>query len=384
MAKIYCLGGENVVKRDVLGNPMPQEPSGLGAFVDLFNSKTPIFNPLVNELARLNSVDQNSTPGKLTKNQTIQGQKMALTPTQLDNLETQVGPKVTQDLTNLVTSPGYQQLSDEDKANAIGSVVEQARKVVRTTTNVNTPGDTTKNISTDTTPISNGYITKTDQGFKYSYVDTDTGSPKNISIDKQPAKTDKMAYAKWERDAYDKAQTILNIKNLPDSEKTNLIKSIGLDPVDVEYYDLANQDNYLKTIWVKETLGNISDHGQFLQKLVELRQKSTNDKEVLSSGVIDDLVDDGTLTKEEGAYLKKVSWSKQDGKAKVKITGRGAGAKIKNVKFVPLDILKNTKQPAATTPVSLETPNVDFSVPSLQIKNVTVPQAPKFQVKFNL
>src|SRR5262249_9535202 len=53
---------QGIVKRDVLGNPIPQEPTGPGAFFDLFNSKTPISNPVVDELSRLNNSGNPATP----------------------------------------------------------------------------------------------------------------------------------------------------------------------------------------------------------------------------------------------------------------------------------------------------------------------------------
>jgi hypothetical protein len=62
---IPLLRNKNIVKRDNLGNPIPQEPTGAGAFLDLFNSKTPIKNDVVNELDRLNNTDNNAVPSKL-------------------------------------------------------------------------------------------------------------------------------------------------------------------------------------------------------------------------------------------------------------------------------------------------------------------------------
>jgi len=48
---IPLLRNQMVTKRDVLGNIIPQEPTGLGAMFDLFNSKTPVQgNPVIDEL----------------------------------------------------------------------------------------------------------------------------------------------------------------------------------------------------------------------------------------------------------------------------------------------------------------------------------------------
>lgn len=116
-----------IEKRDTLGNVMPQEPTGLGAFFDLFNSKTPVDNAVVNELSRLQKEGQSATPSKLTPNQTILKQKVKLTFDQLNQLEKGVGEALKPRLESLVTSPNYQQLDDEQKAQAIDKVVQTTR-----------------------------------------------------------------------------------------------------------------------------------------------------------------------------------------------------------------------------------------------------------------
>lgn len=117
-----------IEKRDTLGNVMPQEPTGLGAFFDLFNSKTPVDNAVVNELSRLSQTGNDATPSKLTPNQTILKQKVKLTFEQLNQLEKGVGEALKPRLESLVTSPNYQQLDDEQKAQAIDKIVQETRK----------------------------------------------------------------------------------------------------------------------------------------------------------------------------------------------------------------------------------------------------------------
>lgn len=163
-------------KRDVLGNIVPQEPTGAGAFVDLLNSKTPIKNPVINELSRLNDVGQNATPSKLSKDQTINGIKQKLTPEQLNILEAKIGPEAMKQLENLFKSNGYQSLTDEDKANAISSVMTSLRKQVRggidlaqnTTTQTKVAG-----ISSDSSGLGN-----------FMLINPDTGSVKNVDLSK--------------------------------------------------------------------------------------------------------------------------------------------------------------------------------------------------------
>ncbi len=122
-----------VEKRNALGEIMPQEPTGVGALIDLFNSKTPVSNSVISELSRLNEVGQNAVPSKLDKDQTIKGVKRSLTPQELNILEMESGKKVNEALNNLIKSPKYQSQTDEEKKNSIDSVVNTIRKQVKAT-----------------------------------------------------------------------------------------------------------------------------------------------------------------------------------------------------------------------------------------------------------
>ena len=136
---IPFLRSKNIVRRDVLGKPLPQEPSGIGAFFDLFYSKTPIQDELITELKRLNDAEINATPSQMAKAQTIHGTKVTLTPEQLDALEEQAGPKVRDALLSLIRSSEYKSMSDEEKANAISSTVTKVRTEIKKT--VGLPGE---------------------------------------------------------------------------------------------------------------------------------------------------------------------------------------------------------------------------------------------------
>lgn len=114
-------------KRDALGNVIKQEPSGPAAYYDLLNSKTPINNSVVKELTRLNESGNNATPAKLTKDQTINKQKVILTPKQLNDLNGYSGEVVQKQLAALFETPEYKGLTDEQKAKEIDNVVSSVR-----------------------------------------------------------------------------------------------------------------------------------------------------------------------------------------------------------------------------------------------------------------
>jgi hypothetical protein len=109
--------------RDVLGNPIKQEPTGVGAYIDLFNSKTPIKTPVVNELSRLFNVGSSATPSALGPDNTIYGNKVNLTPQQLNTLESTGGQQVRSQLDTLITTTDYKALDDSGKQKAIQDLV---------------------------------------------------------------------------------------------------------------------------------------------------------------------------------------------------------------------------------------------------------------------
>lgn len=114
-------------KRDVLGNIIPQSPTGLAAMYDIFNSKETINDPVVKELGRLAEAGTEGTPSKMSSTMTKAGVKIKLTPEALDSLEAGIGTELRPRLQVLINSPAYQKLSDDDKASAIDGLVSTIR-----------------------------------------------------------------------------------------------------------------------------------------------------------------------------------------------------------------------------------------------------------------
>lgn len=136
--KIPLLRQTLIPRTDTLGNQMQRSGGVLQNLLDPFQSTVDTSgeatnNPVTAELGRLTAAGLSATPAKLTKNQTINGVKGTLTPEQLSQLNTTIGPQVQSQLLQLIQSPVYQTLTDEEKQNAITSVVTQVRKQVRGT-----------------------------------------------------------------------------------------------------------------------------------------------------------------------------------------------------------------------------------------------------------
>ena len=125
-------------KRDVLGKELPNEQSGVKAFIDLFNSKTPSKDSTIKELSRLYSIDQSATPSKLSANQTVYGQKLKLTPEQLDAFEGSTGEQVKKALDEILNTSGYKNADDEMKKKIIDGVVSDVRDSGKKGLNINT------------------------------------------------------------------------------------------------------------------------------------------------------------------------------------------------------------------------------------------------------
>jgi len=115
-------------KRDVIGNVIPNDTKGVGSFIDLFNSSKPRTSPIISELSRLDLAGNNATPSNLNKNQTIQKQRVKLSPVGLDALESASSGELQSSLNALVQSPLYKSLDDEQKGKAIDRVVTRIRR----------------------------------------------------------------------------------------------------------------------------------------------------------------------------------------------------------------------------------------------------------------
>jgi len=205
-------------KRDALGNKMPQEPTGIGAFTDLFNSKTPISNAVVGELSRLYNGGNSATPSKLTPQQTILKQKVKLTFEQLDKLEAGVGEVLRPKLEILISDPNYQKLDDEAKAKAIDNVVQDTRLKY-------------KNINASDFGVSGG-----------GYLDS-TGNYK--TIDTTPIPEPKLTGNKTIDD-----KLKLQYKNAVIKQQTDLVKSqqTGTESDPSKIYSYIDDDGNYKTV----------------------------------------------------------------------------------------------------------------------------------------
>ena len=313
-------------RRDVLGNVMKQEPGGISAFFDLFNSKTPITNDVVNEIGRLYDAGESATPSKLIATQNIRGEKVKLTPKELNELEAGAGEIVTSKIDSLIKSQAYQQLNDENKADAIKKIVSDTRKQY-------------KNLGTSTG-------TSMSVGENYGYVD-DSGNYKTVNVQKVSSLPEQTAYqrALKQKEAFKLVDDVLD--NLSGDEQINALKALGITGEDASYYNTARQENYLKSIYVEEEIMGMIKQGQskdqILNNLAGMR-KGVNEKVLLADGVIKDLVDKNIISYQDGQMLKNIG---KDLKTK--------GIKAKKPKKISLSSKKFTASRKKYNPLKIKT-----------------------------
>lgn len=328
------LRNTGIEKRDVLGNVMKQEPTGVGAFFDLFNSKTPIDNVVTNELGRLAATGNEATPSKQNATQTIRGEKVKLTFEQLNNLEAGVGEALKPQLETLIQSETYKNLSDEQKANAIDNIVKDVREKYK---NIN-GADLATGVKGETSDQ------KVGKDQTYSYVDA-SGSYKTIDIGKVAKMPETTRYEKTlkENAAYKIVDDILD--NLPKEQQAAALKSVGLDDKTASYYNVARQPDDVKTSYVLDAIDSqgIKSKSELLTMLYEGRE-SINGKMIVSNGVLDDFYDAGYISSAERTQLKKItldSSKKQTAASKASGTGGASTAKTTAaMKAIAADIIK--------------------------------------------
>lgn len=119
-------------RRDRLGNTIAQEPSGIGAYFDIFASRTPIKTDVTQELSRLNSTGNNATPSDISKklDWTVDKKKVHLNYDQLNTLEQKSGEMARNELEKLMKTNQYKNASDESKKTSIDKIVQDVRSKV--------------------------------------------------------------------------------------------------------------------------------------------------------------------------------------------------------------------------------------------------------------
>ena len=168
-----------------------------------------------------------------------------------------------------------------------------------------------------------------------------------------------------EKKIWSRLSDLENSDSLSDQQKSQtralLLEKVGITPEDYQYYEVAKQTNALKSMYAKEELTKLLTTGADKQQVYNWltdNRREVNGNQVLTSGVIDSLVDANIISYADGASLKKlqvtgtgkkrsVSSKKKSSKIRVpkpkKISFKVSTPKVKKIaakKFKPVK-LKN-------------------------------------------
>lgn len=163
-----------------------------------------------------------------------------------------------------------------------------------------------------------------------------------------------------------KISDIENNENLNDQQKDVIFDAIAaeakINREDIDYYQVARQNNDIKLAFVEDYLSTTPKEKWF--NSLSLLTQEVNGSRVLAPGVITDLVDAGYISKSEGNRLKNTTYDSKTGSFKTK-PGSSKSVKVKGS-------LPSVKLPSIT-PVKASLSGGQSSLPSV---SVDLPKAP--------
>jgi hypothetical protein len=166
---------------------------------------------------------------------------------------------------------------------------------------------------------------------KYWYTD-ESGYSKALDIGKVASMPSTSGYEKIlkDKESFSLVGSILD--KLPQEKQAEALQQLGISVEDATYYNVARQTNDVKSAWINDEISNITstskDRGKMLDYLISQR-KEVNGDMILANGVVDQLYEDGIISKSEKTMLKNLTI--KEGKVNTKLTGRGTKTAIKKV-----------------------------------------------------
>lgn len=211
-------------------------------------------------------------------------------------------------------------------------------------------------------------------GDKIAYIN-ESGTPTILDLTKydkvaELPSTNKYQQAIKESKQYSEAAKILDNTALSQEQQQTALARLGISPDKASYYQVANDNDNLKTMFVLDAVNKVKTQGGGLSDVVSLlanQRTEVNGKMIASNGVLDNLVDEGVITKTQATQLKKykfengqlVAKSKGGTKAKkISVALRKVSART----YVPRLKVYKSKKPKLTykkvKPVRLRAPLV--------------------------
>lgn len=171
-----------------------------------------------------------------------------------------------------------------------------------------------------------------------------------------------------------KAADVWN-SNLPEDAKLEVLKGLGVDPEDARYAGLTKYNSDVSTQYI---ISKSPDHDTLIKNIITGRVVGITGSQFADNGVISKLVEQGYLTSEEGAYLKKIKLDKNGNQI-----GKLTGKKAKKISIAKAPAIKSVNFGKATTAnipkfSFAPPPKIDISFSSSIPTRFAKFQAPKF------
>lgn len=170
----------------------------------------------------------------------------------------------------------------------------------------------------------------------------------------------KSKYEKAIKDSklYSLSSSIYGDEDLSESQKqllnSKVASQIGIKAEDLEYYQVANDENNLKTIYVLEALQGQENVIPYLEQ----GRRKVNEKQLVSNGVIDNLVDEGLISDIEGKRLKKIDFDRNG---------------------EPKSQKGSAKKPKIITPEMPKIPTIKLSSP--RVRKIKTRKTPEYKIR---
>lgn len=183
---------QSLPKKDAFGGDVPRQSNWLDTMINPLKPSTDRTNndPVIVEAQRLQDAGQGVMPGNINKS--FYDKKTPLTPDQITELDSRIGPDVKQKWNEIITDPRYAQLTDEEKKGALSNAASDISHVYKIAYGINNglidPTDTKKvSLTSDQKDIVNGtgvdYLSKAISGS--SKIPDGLTSPDAVSFYKQ-------------------------------------------------------------------------------------------------------------------------------------------------------------------------------------------------------
>jgi hypothetical protein len=164
---------------------------------------------------------------------------------------------------------------------------------------------------------------------------------------------------------YSEAAKIMDNTALTTEQQQTALNRLGIDKTKADYYRVANDNDNLKTMFVLDAINKVKTEGGGFSDVIQLlanQRTEVNSKQIASNGVLDNLVDEGILTKAQATQLKKYKFENGQLVPKSK-----TGTKAKKAKKVSVTLRKMSAPKLSST--------------RTKVKRITVPKKTYKRIK---